>query len=202
MQGGAVRDDGHPLTLLELPEGLGRSQDAVSFGLDISAAPVPQRRYAAELCQVSYVYNDVRFIFGQRNISNEGLNSALVVRMSPLATGQLLKSIEEMSSPGLEAIAKTMGISATPLMPISQQPAQMANVVANLVAIAVSGYETCIDFYHASAFAMRMAADTKTFSVEPIVRVDIQTSIFLSMVQELQTIVKSFPRLPNGNSHG
>lgn len=195
------RYEGHPLSVLKMPAGLGSSEDVITVGLDISSAPVPQRRYAAELCEVRFEHNDLRLIFAQRTLDRGGLDSALIVRMNPIAGHQLLKSINDMQSPGLDGIAEAMGIRATPLEKITKQPGQMANVVANLVAIAVSGFETCMDFYHASAFAMRNVADSDTLAVEPIVRVDIQTAIFVSMVKELGALESVMPPAPNRGRH-
>ena len=198
----APRYEGHPLSVLKLPAGLGSKEDVISIGLDISSAPVPQRRYAAEACEVRFDSNDVKLIFAQKTLDRKALDSALVIRMNPLAALQMLQSIEEMKSPGLDEIAKAMGITAAPKEELVQQPSQMANVVANLVSIAVSGYETCMDFYHASAFAMRNLAQVNTLAVEPIVRVDIQTAIFISMVGSLREVSKDFPRPPKGGNDG
>ena len=190
------RYEGHPLSVLKMPAGLGSSEDVITVGLDISSAPVPQGRFAAELCEVRFEFNDLRLIFAQRTLDRGGLDSALIVRMNPIAGHQLLRSINDMQRPGLDGIAEAMGIQATPLAKISQQPSQMANVVANLVAIAVSGFETCMDFYHASAFAMRNVTDSDTLAVEPIVRVDVQTAVFVSMVQELRALESVMPPEP------
>ena len=195
------RYEGHPLSVLKMPAGLGSSEEVITVGLDISSAPVPQRRYAAELCEVRFEYNDLRLIFAQRTLDRGGLDSALIVRMNPNAGRQLLRSINDMQSPGLDGIAEAMGIRAMPLEKISQRPSQMANVVANLVAIAVSGFETCMDFYHASAFAMRNVADSDTLAVEPIVRVDVQTAIFVSMVKELRALESVMPPEPQRGRH-
>lgn len=191
----ATRAEGYPLSLLKLPSSLDASKETVAFGLDISAAPVPQRRYAAEISDLRLQNGDLIFLFGQLFPDTDEVDSILSIRMNPIAGIQLLESIEGMKKPGLDGIAKSMRIEGRPLTKKFSKSAQMAKVVANLAAIAVSGFETCIDFYHASAFSMRQAATTKQLAVEPIVRVDIQTSVFISLVAELKTIRSTLPSM-------
>ena len=192
-----LRSDGYPLSLLKLPATLGGNKKAFTFGIDISSAPVPPRRYAAELADVRLLNGDTRFLFGQSYLDDTSLESVVSVRMNPIATTQLLRSIEEMQNPGLATIAEQVGIKASPLTATFAKPQHMANMVANLAAIAVSGYETCIDFYHASAFAYKNAARTEQLEVEPVVRVDLQTAIFLSIVQRMRDLVAEMPPLPD-----
>lgn len=186
------RYEGHPLRMqVDQTES---SKGFISFGVDISDAPVPQRRYAAELCSIQQRNGQLKLIFAQASLDDAGLDSALVVRLNPGAAKRMLASIDEMDSPGVAEIARLMHIEPEPLSDIHQRPQQMANVVANLAAIALSGYETCIDFYNASPFAMRDMQKTQELAVEPVVRVDIQTALFLSLIAGLRTVVASLPQ--------
>jgi hypothetical protein len=135
----------------------------------------------------------LRLIFGQNSLGGGPLDTALVIRMSPMAGRQFAESTDQMENPGLNAIAENVGITAESLVQITVRPHQTANMVANFVAAAVSGYETCLDFYHASAFAMRNVAHQNSLELEPVVRVDMRTSIFMSLVSEIQAIVKTLP---------
>jgi hypothetical protein len=188
----ARRSEGHPLPLTEVRTS-SEHTGYVTFGVDIGAAPVPQRRYACELCTVKAQNGDVRLIFAQRSLGPDAFESALVVRMNPHAARQFLKSLDLINSPSIATIAEQMKIAKVPLTEITQRPHQMANVVANLASVAVSGYETCIDFVHASPFAMRAASTSKELAVEPVVRVDIPTALFMSLIDGLRSAVAAFP---------
>ena len=187
------RREGHAIPLQKLSESIGTNGTTVTLGLDIASAPVPQRRYACEVCSVEFAGQELRLIFGQNSLGGGALDSALVIRMSPLAARQFSESTDQMENPGLGAIAESLGIKAEPFVQIVVRPHQTANMVANFVAAAVSGYETCLDFYHASAFAMRNVTHRNALELEPVVRVDMRTSIFMSIVTEIQTIVKNLP---------
>lgn len=192
------RSEGHAVALQKV------SEDAatVTFGLDMSMAPVPQRRYAAELATVKCDGQDVKFIFGQSSLGGGAWDSALVIRMNPVSAKQLSESVDHMGNPSLAQIAEMSGFMAESLSEIHEQPRQTAYMVANFAGIGVSGHETCIDLYHASAFAMRNLHESKALEVEPVVRVDIRTSIFMSLVSELAQIVQKMSHVKKEASHG
>lgn len=87
-----------------------------------------------------------------------------------------------------------------PLVTINTKPHHMANAIANICSVAVAGYETCLDFYHASAFAMRKAQSQTALDVEPVVRVDMRTSLFVSFVVSVNDIATQI-QLKNGENH-
>jgi hypothetical protein len=192
------RSEGHAVALHRV------SEDAatVTFGLDMSMAPVPQRRYAADLAALKYDGQDIKFIFGQSSLVGGAWDSALVIRMNPVSAKQLFESVDQMGNPSLAQIAEISGFTAEFLSEIRDEPRQTANMVANFAGIGVSGHETCIDLYHASAFAMRNLHESGALEVEPVVRVDIRTSIFMSIVSGLAKIVQQMTPLKQGASHG
>ncbi|MCA3051232.1 MAG: hypothetical protein ING60_16105 [Rhodocyclaceae bacterium] len=164
------------------------------FGLDFSEAPVPARRYAAEVASLEFEGFDWRFIFGQKSLDGEGLESALVLRMNPTAGLQFVNVLSDMNGPSLDVVVTAIGITPEKLATFKTRPHQMANVVANFAAVAVSGYETCIDFYQASAFAMqKLAKNSKALEVEPVVRIDIRTSLFAALADKMKQIAAEMP---------
>lgn len=173
-----------------------RSEDSVTFGLDMGSAPVPTRRYAADACSIDVRSGDVRFIFAQRGLTEEEFESALIVRLNPLAARQFIDSMSEVKQPTIAELAKKVGESLRPLEPIARAR-QMVSVLANLASVAVAGFEACIDFYHASAFAMR-AVEVKgknQLELEPVVRVELRTGLFLALLAALNGVAA---QLPNG----
>lgn len=84
------RAEGHAVPV----QALGTTKDGEGiFGIDVSKAPIPQRRYAAELCSVTFDDFEVKFIFAQRCLVEDSLDSALVIRMNPHALGEFSQSL-------------------------------------------------------------------------------------------------------------
>lgn len=160
----------------------------MQYGLDMSSAPVPQRRYAAELCALSFDGFEAKFVFAQRCLVGDGLDSALVIRMNPVAVAQFSESILEMGSPSLAEIAVLAKLRSEDLSAINSNPNQTASMVANICAVAISGHEVCLDFYHASAFAMSRSIGRSDVELEPVVRVDLRTSMFVSLTNGIAKI--------------
>lgn len=178
--GAGIRREGHPISLLKLREDPSTESNAVTLNLNMSEAPIPERRYVADVCMLKTGEDGVRFVFGQRDLEDQGLDSALVVRMNPQAARDLSDSLNSMTEPTLEQIMEVMRIKGSPLLSAAGKPRQMVSLMSNICSVAVSGYEVCMDFYHASAFAFRVTTGQK-LDVEPVVRVDIPTSLFSSL---------------------
>lgn len=181
----ATRSDGHPLPY---------KSSGDMLGVNVSEAPVPERRYAADVASVVVQNADIRVIFGQQGVTGE-LDTALVLRMSQLAARQWLESVDVMTSPNLDEIAKGMGLKPLSLGLGDGKPSQQALMAVNIVGVAVAGFETCLDFYHASAFAMMASQSTNMLEVQPIVRVFLNTALFVSLIHEIRVLAESFPPL-------
>lgn len=164
-----------------------------THGINLSEAEVPTRRYLAETCAVEYENDLVRLMFAQRRRSSADLRSLVIVVMTPLATVHFLESIKSMKSPTLSEIAEKYKFAPEKLADIKQEPDQTIELVANIVAAAFSGREACLDFYHASSFAFVAVKTTNRLALEPIVRVDMRTSLFNLIVQRLRELQSDFP---------
>jgi hypothetical protein len=179
------RSEGHSVPVQRFTQaGLQRR-----WGIDVSKAPVPQRRYAAEICDIVRNDLEVRIIFGQRSLFGDDLDTALVIRMTPKATVEFIESMHEMD---IASMKGELNLPVENLTPITSKPLQTANVVSNLVSVGVADHETCLDFYHASAFALGKATKQSHLEIEPVVRVDLRTSLFVPLVSRLSKIVTEF----------
>lgn len=165
------------------------------LGLNLAQAPVPDRRYVADVAAVNYADETVKILFGQRKMAPEGmLRSLLVIHMSPRAARQVLRSINQMSNPTLDQILEKVGIKKENLeLHIGTEPEQTVAFVSNIVAVAVAGREACLDFYHASSFAFASAVSSKKLPIDAVVRVDLRTALFSAVVTELQKLEARFP---------
>jgi hypothetical protein len=52
---------------------------------------------------------------------------------------------------------------------------------------AMTGQDSCIDFYQASPFAMAVALRAKKLQLDPVVRVEVRTPLLISLIAELRT---------------
>lgn len=159
----------------------------VQFGLDLNDAPVPSRRFIADVASVVRARGEVKLVFGQERIGSPSLRSMLVVQMSEPGAKQCLQSFTTMT-PSLGSMAESMGLEAEQLSEGLVEPDQAVSFAANFVAAAIAGAETCLDFYHASPFALRSVQFNKKLSLEPVVRVDIRLSLLKAVIDELERI--------------
>ncbi|MBI4190298.1 MAG: hypothetical protein HY525_07135 [Betaproteobacteria bacterium] len=171
------------------------------IGVNLGQAPVPDRRYVADVGTVTYANETVKMMFGQQKISSDSLRSLLVIYMSPLATRQFVESVDRMQNPSIEDIAKKLGLQREELNRIEHEPDQTVAFASNMIASAFSGRECCLDFYHASSFSMATAATSKKLAVDPVVRVDIRTSLAIALVEEMRKLEQNFPPEETGGKH-
>lgn len=165
-------------------------QLGVALGVDLSKAQVPDRRYAADVCSVARVRGTVKVMFGQERVDGSGWRTLLVIEMSEVAISQFLQSVDSMKNPTLEQIAAGSNFQPEELTEASEptQPNQAVSLVANLVLTAFAGNEACIDFYHMSPFAVGVVAHTHKLAVEPVVRVDLRSSLLFGLLASLRDL--------------
>ncbi|MGT2429573.1 hypothetical protein ACU4HD_14095 [Cupriavidus basilensis] len=159
----------------------------VQIGLDLNDAPVPARRYIADVGSVIQSRGEVKVIFGQEKVGTNSLRSMLIVQMSPAGTSQFLQSFVAMS-PSLDDIARAVGAAPEQLSQGLVEPEQAVSFAANFVAAAIAGQEACLDFYHASPFSLRSVQFIKKLGVEPVVRVDLRLSLLKAIIDEIRRI--------------
>lgn len=176
-----ARREGHAVPMNFLSN---KSGGVAEYGLDLSDAPVPSRRYAADLCAIRTSYGEMRVVFAQFGFDEQDIESALVIRMSRTAVRQFAESL----------ISIMPGAAETPeeaLSEIEKKPSQTASMVANICSVAVAGQEACLDFYHASAFAMRkVELGSSAMELESVVRVDMRSPLFMAFAHRTIEIAK------------
>lgn len=158
-----------------------------SFRIDLKQAPVPQRRYATDIASVVYDGYDVKIIFAQKDLFGDELESALSIRVN---LGGFMEMSAQLSAflPELGKIEGVLRLKVEGLTPIRSRPRVTANLVSNISSSAISGHETCMDFYQVNAFAMAKAGKSDKLEVEPVVRVEMRTSLFSALSKEVARI--------------
>lgn len=159
-----------------------------NLGFNPGGIEVPDRRYTADTCAMSENRGTLKIIFAQERVDGSGWRSLLVVHMSREAVARFLATLKQMESPSLEEIAAAARIDAEPLATKFNEPGQAIALSANLVLLAVSGNESCLDFYQASPFSMMTVVASRKLALEPVVRVDLRTSLLLSLIDGFRSL--------------
>src|SRR5258708_6901353 len=65
---------------------------ALELNLDLSMAPVPEKRYVADIASLIYEDDVVQLLFGQKKVGrHSGLRSLIVVQMTSTAASHFLR---------------------------------------------------------------------------------------------------------------
>lgn len=158
---------------------------------NLSTLPVPDRRYSADTCYVSYWNETVYVLFGQAKLDGKGLRNMLAVKMTPASVMLYLNSLK--TGQLMENVTEPLGITAETLPELDNEPAETVTLAANIVMAGLSGREGCMDFYYASPFSKSLAAQVKKLAVDPVVRVDVRTSLMLGLNAKLTKILDGLP---------
>lgn len=170
----------------------------MAAGINLSSAPVPDKRYVADWVSVLYRRENLKLVFAQETFSftsqtSPSLRSMLVVNMGPDAARNFLRSLQQMRSPNLDELVISCAIKPEPLLEVEQEPEQTIAFAANMVAVAIMGRDTCLDFYQASPFDMVNIATAKRVPIDPVVRIDLRTSLLVSIRNAMQKLEGDFP---------
>jgi hypothetical protein len=168
---------------------------SLEVGLDLANAVVPERRYVADVASLKFTADRVYLCFGQSKLTG-GLRSLLVIYMTPEAAGQFLKICEgnNFRESMTKAFQKERWPVAT-LATVEEEPAQTVALTANLLAAGFSGREACIDFYHASPFAMaQFRTESRRVPIYPVVRIDFPANLFVAILEALEQHREDLPQ--------
>lgn len=188
------RNEGFPVPVQTRRITLTDGTTGTAHGFDLSDAEVPDRHYHARVCSIDFAHGTVELLFAQpRRDHPDQLRTLLVVSMSMMSTLPFIESIDRLQSPSLDEIAAKHDIAAEPLISFTSEAEQTVEVDANIVAAAFSGPESCLDFYHASAFSIAALASTNRLNMIPVVRVNTRTSLVLGLISRIRELQRQFP---------
>ncbi len=164
-------------------------------GINLQEAEIPDRHYLATACGVIYSNERLRLLFAQQYLDATGLRNLVIINMAPLAAVQFLQAIRALNQPSLDDIAQRSHIEKQPLIEIhSDAEEQTVELPANVIAAAFSGRDASLDFYHASVSSLAAALSTNRIALEPVVRINLDTSLVISLVARLEQLSADFPQ--------
>jgi hypothetical protein len=155
--------------------------------------PVPDRHYSADACFVRYMHETVYILFAQVRLDKSDLRNLLIVKMTPASVRVYLDSLLKSDSQSIESIADALSIEVEELPEFSTEPKESITLNASIIMAGVSGREGCLDFYYASPFSKGAVAVHKKLALDPVVRVDIRTSLLIGLNHVLTRLLKDLP---------
>jgi hypothetical protein len=123
-------------------------------------------------------------VFGQKKICGEELRSIIVINSTRKSLKEFVHSISNIN-PTLKDIAKTLNIEIDGTNKAITEPDQALSLTANIISIATSDYNTTLDFYNISPTSMKSAGSSGKVGIDPIVRVELSTSIFIGLFDSI-----------------
>jgi hypothetical protein len=185
--------EGTPVTVrVKYDVGMG-GQSVAHMEVDASDAPVPDRRYVADMYTVVVEDETFWLAFGQRRLKSKELRSLLVIQLSRAAVEQILTNVDQVKNPTFLEIIKQIGRTPIASTALDHEPGQTVELSANFTLCGMSGDEAIIDFYKASAFSIRAAPQQGKLSLDPVVRVELRSDIAVGAFEELRRIVGGLP---------
>ena len=167
---------------------------SLTFHIDLGTAPVPERRYVADVCNVGLSHEGARIVFGQSKVSEDGLRSLVIVHMSANGIHQFLNSAPDMLRIASEYMKRSK-LTAGRLSDIDNEPNQTIALAANLIAASFSATEACMDFYYASPFVVQQVKAGGDFAADPVVRVSMPMILMYAICEKLKEIKDRLPTL-------
>jgi hypothetical protein len=164
----------------------------VSLSIDFTSAPVPDRRYAADIATVVRTNDMVNLIFGQTKVSGTEFRSLLIIHLSAAAVHQTLRSLQELL-PTIRKYERFTNLAKVDLTDVDHEPSQTVALTANLVAVSHSGREACLDFYYSSPWVILQVKNGGEFASEPIVRITLSTGLLLAICEKLESVGSMLP---------
>jgi hypothetical protein len=166
---------------IPMPSGTTSTQ----FSINVGEIPLPERRYVAELIGLDRKGDAVRLMFGQASLMSEKVRSLVIVSLSTDAVRNLLNSSEQFL-PAFRGFIERNELARGTLHTFSEEPPQTVALVANLVAVTFAGREAELDFFHLAPNSLRKVAGGEV-SVDPVVRIDLATSLLAPLIEQLVT---------------
>lgn len=185
--------EGTLLDVLPETEPTPAGSTSITFAVQLGSAPVPDRKYVADVCTVLYSPNGFRLLFGQERLGGKELRSLVVIHMAAAGVARLIKSFENMKQPSLAELVETLAVQPESLSTMPQEPDQTVALSANMTLGAIAGREACLDFYQASPFSIVAVRKAKKLGLDPVVRIDVRTTLLLGLLDELRKLVSELP---------
>lgn len=162
--------------------------------ITLDQAPIPDRRYSADALYVNYDGDGeaVSLLFAQRSLGGPKLRSLVALKVYPDHVRKFLETTG-VFSPQLETYLANTGAQVPDLTRLNEEPEHVVSLVSNLVAAGFSARESVMDFYHFNALSLRKLNTSSDLAIDPVVRIDLPTTLLAALVRTLSRLVSQLP---------
>ncbi len=161
---------------------------SLSGSVDLSAAPVPERKFACDEAGLCVEPDGLRLLLAQKQPIGDELLSMLVINMSPESAAQFVASISANFFEEVRSLSPRN--TAGRLVEFNSNAKQTVVLTSSFLMAGYSGGSACIDFFYASPFSVQNMAVLKKLSLEPVVRVNLKTGSLLALIDGIKTVVR------------
>lgn len=159
---------------------------AVQFGFKLNEAPAPDRRYVADVYGITPMTGGFKLLFAQEKIGSAAMRSLLVVQMHTDAIRRFVESTADLPGPRPEFVSADPKLDLPTV--ITEEPEQTLAVSANVVAVALSNGESCMDFYQISPFASHAVHNGGELQMSQVVRIEWRTGQLFGFLAALERL--------------
>jgi hypothetical protein len=162
--------------------------------LDLSGAPVPDRRFGADAARVAVGTDVVRILFGQFRGAGPHFEHVVVVKVPYTAASNFLRSLQGEVSEVANGFLTRYKVAPAPRFDDKELPSQTFTLDANILIVGVTGREACIDLYHVSPHVFKvLQRGGREFRGEPVARVILTTRLVMDIADFLRV---NLPKRP------
>lgn len=161
----------------------------IAFAVEVAAAPVPDRRYAADVAGAIVSEKLTRLFFGQTKLVGSELRSLLVVHMGLSATARFLENSEGLIA-SIREYCERAKVALEPQQVLEAEPNQVVAVEANILGVTFAASEATIDCYHLapdSIHRLKVAGTASEIGLDPVVRIMLPVQALLTLYDSLES---------------
>ena len=164
------------------------------IAIDMTAAPVPDRRFAADAVWVEVGSDLARGFFAQYRGAGPRVEHLIVLRVPFKGARQFISSMNGELIEKARNYLERFAVPSPPPVDRENFPNQSFTLDANILIAGFAGREACLDLYHTSPYVtMELQKGSKQLRAEPVARVILTTRLLIDMYRELERNKDSMP---------
>lgn len=159
----------------------------ISVAVDLSSAPVPDKKYVADVGTILERDHAALMVFGQNPLIGGGRPSLVSIKLGDWAIRQYVKSFDEIL-PSITGYAQRVNLRPADLITLNDSNVQFVSLIGNVIAVSFAGRDANMDFYYISPSVIHYLKSGGQFVVDPIVRIYLPTDLLWAVSEGLKAI--------------
>lgn len=166
----------------------------VGISLDLSTAPVPDRRFSADAAWIVIGVDLVRILFAQYKVAGPQIEHLIVLRVPFVGVRQFLQSMRGSVADTGRRFLESVNDNVSPPVDKNSIPDQTFTLDANIIVAGLSGREAILDLYNSSPqVKLALKLGSNEFRAEPVARVLLTSRLLIDIYDELSGKEDSMP---------